>query len=416
MQDGLKLRPSLFSQESKSIFAARSKPLSTYLGQSKASPLLLLAGEHSGDLMGGELLGALHSLGYHSFFGTGGQSMAAQGLELLEDIENMSVVGLVEALGAYPYFKRLSRRLLQEAQKRRIKCAILIDYPGFNLAFAAMLKAQGIQVIYLVSPQIWAWHFSRIHKIKANVDLMLTLFPFEEKIYQNYGVEAYCIGHPLIYRLPRQLLKEKQLPASQSSGKKSLVHIGILPGSRSSEVKRLLPIMLKAASLIHKKHPACRFLIGGINQQLEKYIRQQLSLFPKLPAEYYFASSLRIMQLSKVLVMASGTVSLEASYFKKAMVVLYRTSWINALLISLAARLSCISMPNLLARRHTVPELLQTEVTPSNIMRSVEAFLVNPSYMREVTKELGYVRDKLGTGNPAQKAALHINTFLERRK
>jgi len=371
-------------------------------------PLLIVAGEHSGDLLGGETILALKKLGYDSFLGTGGDAMKAAGAELLETVESMTIIGFVEALKAYPRLKKLALRLADAAQERGVTSAILIDYPGFNLRLAAMLKERGIRVVYLVSPQIWAWHYSRINKIRQYVDLMLTLFPFEKEMYDAEGVESFCIGHPMVFRIPRELRKSKAL---RFKNKKPI--IGLLPGSRGSEISRLLPPMLEAARLLHEDFPKALFLIPGVNPRYENFIREKIAAYPDLPLEYLEGESLRIMATSDVLLLASGTASLEAAFFKKPMVIAYRVGLFNYFIASLVARTRFVGLPNLLAREQVARELLMDEANGENMAQEVARLLNDSGYRGKILRELTFVRKQIGSGNPAARAARRIHRFIQ---
>lgn len=387
---------------------------------SQKGPLLIIAGEHSGDLLGAELLRSLAHLGFSEFVGTGGASMEAQKLETIESIENMTVAGLVEALGLYSRLKKLAKNLCKLARVRKIKTAVLIDYPGFNLRFAAMLKKIGIRVIYLVSPQIWAWNYLRIRRIKKNVDLMLPLFAFEEKIYKKEGVPCHWVGHPLFYHIPRRLAKEQSLAGDRDRGfflrRAGKLNIGILPGSRSNEIKRLLGPMLEAAQLLYEKYPHSCFFLGGVNEKMEDWIKTKLANYARLPIVYYCKRSLRIMEACDVLILASGTASLEAAYFKKPMLILYYSHWIDALLASFFLRVPHLGIVNILLQRQIVPELLQTEITPKNIFQALEQLVEDKNYRRRIIKDLSLMREQLGCGNPARKAARCIADFVSKQK
>ena len=373
-------------------------------------PVLIIAGEHSGDLLGAELMDALASFGIRKFIGTGGVFMLQKGLHIYEHIENMNIVGLIEAFRAYRRLKALADLIIAQALEQKVELAILIDYPGFNLRLAAKLRQTGIRVIYMVSPQIWAWHYSRIKTIKKNVDLMLPLFPFEELIYRAEGVECHCIGHPLVDRIPREIIKEKKLPIPKKNVK---LTIGILPGSRSNEIRYLLDDMLQAAKLLGKDYKNCRFLIAGVSTRWESLIVKKLEKHKDLACEYYIGSSLRIMQASDLLLVASGTATLEGLYFRKPMVLVYRTGWLNTFIASLVTRSRFIGIVNILARRQIIPELLQTEVNPENIYQAAKEIIENNTYRQKIKRELEYVRQQLSAGKPATKAALYIMRYLQ---
>ncbi len=371
-------------------------------------PIMVIAGEHSGDNLAADLIFSLRRRGYRHFFGTGGERMEAAGVELFMRLEEMASMGFTDVLFLYRRLKRLSRRLSAEAKKVQAAAVILVDYPGFNLYMASLLKEQGLKVIYLVSPQLWAWNYRRIHKIEANVDLMLPLFAFEQQLYNSVGVTAHCIGHPLIHSIPQRLLQQERLVLSSATE----ITIALMPGSRRSELLALLPKMLRAARLVQQRYPKARFLIPVADKGLESLVKKKLQRYPQLNLQYFVGRSLRVMEASDILVLASGTVTLEAAYFTKPMILLYRVSWLNLLIAIIFLRVRFIGMVNLLARRQAALELLQTEVTAANICDEICRLKEDGRYRRSLVEELHYVRQQLGEGKPALKAAQLIHKLL----
>lgn len=371
-----------------------------------AEPVLIVAGEHSGDLLGGDVIRALSRLGIKQFFGTGGESMKSAGAEILMDVDSMAVMGFVDALRNYARLKKLARRLVDEAKTRGAKTAVLIDYPGFNLKLAGWLKAAGIRVVFLVSPQLWAWHYSRILKIKKTVDLMLVLFEFEKRIYDEEGIPCECVGHPMIRRIPEQLAKEP--PVALKRGKT----ITLMPGSRRSEIRGLLPAILEAARILKSQFPGLRFLLPNINAELEPWIQEQIQEYPELKIEYLRDRSLRALEACDLVLVASGTATLETAFFLRPMVIVYRTGWINLILASILMRTRYVGIVNILARRPVALELLQTEVTGENIALEARRILEDDAYRRAIVAELEFIKKSLGTGNPAEKAARAIAAFV----
>ncbi len=370
-------------------------------------PVLVVAGEHSGDLLGAAVAKRLHQSGVRDFFGTGGQNMRDARVELLETLENMEVIGFLEAFRAYRRLKALARRLVAEAKSRGTRFALLVDYPGFNLVLARMLHEVGIRTVFLVSPQIWAWNYRRIEGIRRNVDLMLVLFPFEKEIYDREGVPCECIGHPMVERIPRQLAD--QAPITHPRG---VLLVGLLPGSRGSEVKRLFPEMLRAASLIAEKQPQARFLVPLADTRFEQFVQDRLAAYPQLNVEYVGQRSLRVMETVDVAIVASGTATLETAYFRTPMVIVYRVGWFNFLLGSLLARSRFVGLPNLLARRQVAVELLQTEATAENMAAETLRLIEDSGLRKEVAAELAFVRQSLGSGEPATRAASAMVGFI----
>lgn len=365
--------------------------------------ILIIAGEHSGDLLGAALITALRKYGVEKVLATGGPKMFEKGAELVEDLETMDVVGFVEALKAYSRLKKLAKRIVDMCVERKIELAILIDYPGFNLRIAEMLKEKGIRVAYLVSPQIWAWNYKRIESIRKNVDLMLPLFEFEQDLYRSEGIDAKAVGHPLVSEIDHRLQSQPELTYAEKKGKPL---IGLLPGSRVSEIKKLLIPVCEAARLIKKDHPSARFLLPGVNKKAEPFIEETLTKYEDLDIQFLPDRSLRVMQASDLVVLASGTATVETAFFRKPMVIIYRMGIVNFLIASLFIRTRVIGLANLLSKDGPVGlELLQSEVTPDNICKEVNKILADHSYRRSIEQRLDSVRESLGDGKPAVKAA-----------
>lgn len=397
------LKVSTASSETRRKIASAVQPLRR---QQSSETILIVTGEHSGDLLGADVVRYLKRQGFESFFGTGGESMRKEGVEIVQDIESMTVFGFIEAIKNYRRLKALAKRLVDLAIDKRAGTAVLVDYPGFNLRIAEMLHKAGIKVVFLVSPQLWAWHQSRIKTIQKNVDLMLVLFEFEKKMYDEAGVPCEWIGHPMIRRIPERLAQESPIPLRRGKT------VALMPGSRASEINRLLPDMLEGARLLLKGYPGVRFLLPNINPHAEPTIQALLENYSDLKVEYLKDRSLRVLEACDVVMIASGTATLEAAYFLRPMVILYRVSWANLLLATAVIRTRFIGMVNLLARRQAALELLQTEVTPENIAREVVRIFEDESYRRSMVSELEYVKHALGSGNPGEKAARAIASFV----
>ncbi|MCB1168046.1 MAG: lipid-A-disaccharide synthase, partial [Leptospiraceae bacterium] len=213
------------------------------------------------------------------------------------------------------------------------------------------------------------------------------------------GVEAHCVGHPLVYRVGQQL--KEQEPIASFGGKT----VGLLPGSRRSEISRLLPPMLEAARKLKEKFPKIRFLLPGVNQEAQKSVDDMIAQYDDLKIESMPGRSLRVMEASDLLILSSGTATMEAAYFGTPMVVLYKVGWINFFIISMVIRTRVIGMVNLLARRQVAVELLQTEVTPDTIFKHASDILESPALQSAIRSELEFVKHSLGKGRPATEAA-----------
>jgi lipid-A-disaccharide synthase len=369
--------------------------------------ILIVAGEHSGDSLGGELIKELkkgNSL--VQFFGIGGASMISEGVQSLYDIEEMNVIGFSGILFKYHKLRKIANQLVKECIVKKVKYVILIDYPGFNLELSSMLKKSNpdIKVIFYVSPQIWAWRFNRIHKIKDYVDLQLLLFPFEKKIYDKYNIPNVVVGHPLMGKMKEQLEGGIEIPISES--KKRIV---LMPGSRSGEIRRLLPILLDVASVLHSNHPDLDFLIPGINEKESNFIENSIETFrinhPNIPISYHFNNSARCLEKSDLVILSSGTATLEVAYFKKPMIILYINSFLTHFIGKRVLLIPYVGLVNILAEKFIVKEFLQGECNTSNITKEANHILDDATYRESMIAYVSQIGESLGTGDASKKAS-----------
>lgn len=394
------------SRSKNSVAIANKIDLSIY----RNSQVLIIAGEHSGDLLGSDVVTEMKKAGYTSFFGTGGDTMQMAGVELIEHVDSMTVIGFVEVIRAYRRLKALATHLTNLALERNTKLVILIDYPGFNLRLAAMIKAQNreIQIIYVVSPQIWAWKYNRIKSIRENVDLMLTLFEFEKQIYDKENVKSEWIGHPMVNRIPQYL--KHQEPIAKHRG----FTLAILPGSRRSECKMLLPEFLEAARILKQSYSNLRILIPFVDQRLFEFGSEYLTGYEDLNLEISVANSLSVLQAADIVFIASGTATLEAAYFRKPMVICYRSRWLNVLIASMVMRTRFIGLPNLLAGEQVALELLQTEVQPEAIAAEGLRLLKQKRERDRIINRLNQIIFAPKKRKPSVLAVQYIEKHLQR--
>ncbi|TGK19384.1 lipid-A-disaccharide synthase [Leptospira fluminis] len=386
---------------------------------------LFLAGEHSGDLLGGELIHELKKTYPESpFFGVGGPRMMEEGFDSIENMEELSVIGFTAVLFKYKFLKSLMERIVEEATARSCTHAVLVDYPGFNLRLARRLKALGIKVIFYVSPQLWAWKFNRIYMIRECVDLMLVLFPFEKELYDKYGVRSVFVGHPIAQRIKEKIKKEAVFPETGENKPSSMYIVTLMPGSRSGEIRRILQTLLQTAKLLHealekeKKH--VRFLLPNINAKEEEFILRSIekisALTPNLNVEYSFDRSLRAIEASDLVLVASGTATLEVVYFEKPMVILYKVSFLTYLIASQVIRTPYIGLVNILSGRETARELIQAECTPEMAFEESLAILKNKKYRHAMIEEISSVKRSLGDEATSRNAAKAVVHFIKEKR
>ncbi len=376
----------------------------------QAASLLMVAAEASGDQHGGALVRALReSFPQLKVYGVGGDHMRAAGVETLFDVQALNVVGVVEVLAKVPSGLRMAHQLLRAAARRGTQVAVLIDAPGFNLTFARFAKRAGLSVVYYISPQIWAWGQGRVKRVARYVDKMLTLFPFEVPFYTAAGVDAEYVGHPLLdhlYHLPtpeqaaRRLGLDAQAPI-----------IALLPGSRRQELCSLLPTMLTAFQRIQQHLPHTQGIIPVAPTLAMDEVQQFLTHYP-IPLTVIPGQSHTVLRAAHVALVASGTATLEAGLIGTPMVVVYK---IHPITMWLARRVLCIpyiGLVNIVAGRPVVPELLQEALCPQTLAALALHCLEHPEVAQHVRQELALLRQTLGTGEGARRAAACVGQFL----
>lgn len=369
--------------------------------------LYFVAGEASGDEHGAALMSALRDLKPDTaFHGRGGPQMKAIAGDTFTDwIGDAAVVGLWEVVKHAGYFREQFARALDEIDADKPDAVVLIDYPGFNLRLARRLRKQstGLKIIYYISPQVWAWNRGRIRQMARYLDLMLCIFPFEAELYNLSGLRTIFVGHPMIENLARRQTGEQRDPNL----------IGLFPGSRSREVKKIFPVMLKAIGEIIAQRPSTRFEVAAASATLARDI-QGLLARSHLPhrARVVTGDSSGTMQRTFAGMVASGTATLEAAYFRLPFVLVYKVSWPTYFAARLLMRTRFLGMPNVLADREIVPEFLQHEARPKAIATSVLELVNNPHTCQQMIVEFDAVIAKLGEAGASAKAAQAILSEL----
>ncbi|WP_419535893.1 lipid-A-disaccharide synthase [Endozoicomonas sp.] len=327
----------------------------------------LVAGEASGDILGAGLIREIKQHFPDAYcYGIGGPLMQSEGFDSLFPMERLSVMGLVEVLGRLRELLGIRKQLRERLIADQPDVFIGIDAPDFNLALERKLKAAGIPTVHYVSPQVWAWREGRLKKIRHSVDHILALLPFEVDYYRGHDVPVTFVGHPLADQIsmnPDQDAARQILGVSNGGGPV----IGLLPGSRKAEVSKLGHLFLETARLLRKDFPDARFLIPCANERRKKQILPIVSEFPDLDVTVYDGQSQSVMAASDAILIASGTAVLEAALHKKPLVVSYKMAPLSFAIISRMVKVKYVSLPNLLADRELVPEVLQDDATPENL-------------------------------------------------
>ncbi len=372
----------------------------------------MIAGEASGDLHGSHLVKEMLSLDPTlQFYGVGGEKMKNEGVELIADSKEMAVVGITEVLLKLKRIYQIYRKLKNSLTANSPSLVILIDYPDFNLRFAREAKKKNIPIVYYISPQVWAWRKGRIKKIGRLIKKMIVIFPFEKKIYEEAQIDVDFVGHPLLDSIRSQFSREEAF--QQFSLTSGVTTIGLLPGSRMNEVKRHLPPMIEAIPLISKQINPVQFIIPvapgldlGEVQNLVGSKRENIRVVEN--------NIYDVMRISDVVIVASGTATIEAAIMGAPMIVVYRVSPLTYLLGKMLIKVKNIGMVNIIAGKTVVPELIQKDVTPEKITSAVVQILENPSKQEEIKKELSSLKEKIGNPGASFRAAQIIISLLQR--
>ncbi|QDE91477.1 lipid-A-disaccharide synthase [Myxococcus xanthus] len=372
--------------------------------------ILVVAGEASGDTHAAELVAALRARRPDlTFFGMGGARLAAQGVELLFDAREVSVMGITEVLPRIPRILQILKGLAEAAAERKPDVAILVDIPDFNLRLAKKLKALGIPVAYYVSPMIWAWRRGRVRTIKRLVDRMLCILPFEEDFYREAGVSARYVGSPVVEQVPSP---DTATAFRERLGlSKDAPTLALLPGSRMGEIRRLLPDMVEAAKRLSAERPGLQVVVplAPTIDREEITSRFEGSGVTPILVE---GRAPEVVGASDAAVVASGTAVLEAGLMQRPLVVVYRVSLITYWVGRLMLKVAFVSLINLLAGRRVVPELLQAEMTPERIAEEVRRVWIPGAPREEMLQGLAEMRGRLGETGAATRAAESVLELL----
>lgn len=378
--------------------------------------LMFLAGEDSGDQHAARVLRELKVLAPGTtFFGYGGQRMQKEGMELLFNLaQDLPVIGISQVLANYPKLRRLLTSAGKLLEERRPDALVLVDYPGFNLRLAAKARQLGIPVVYYISPQVWAWHQSRLKVIAKNVDHMLVILPFEQEIFRRAGVAATYVGHPLCDDTEEIAPRQQTLEALGLSPDSLL--IGLIPGSRRGEIERHLPVLLEAARLIRLDLPGARFVLPKAATIERAALEERLREFPELGvvvAEERLKSVRAAMDFA---ICKSGTSTLELGMLGIPMVIIYRVSMVTLAVAKVVLKIRHIGLVNIVAGREIVPELLQDRATPGEIARETLDILKSPARLETIRSGLREVRKLLGGPGASHRAAEIIVQVAQTRK
>lgn len=369
----------------------------------KLDSILIVAGEVSGDIQGAKLVAELKELSPGiKITGIGGDNMKSAGVELLHHVREMSFLGFSEIIKHLPFIRRVLNELTHWIEMNRPSAVVLIDYPGFNLKLARRAKKLGCKVIYYISPQIWAWGKSRIKKIARFVDLMIVVFPFEEKLYKDYGINVEFVGHPMLEGLDNTSTKAKFFEKHKLDERKTL--IGLLPGSRLQEVERLYPTMLEAVEKMRTNSTELQS-VTSLSPALDKEIYSSIE-----QGKYavHSTDTHDVMKHSDLLIVASGSATLESAFFGTPLIIVYRLSPISWFLGNLLVNINSIGLVNIVAGENIAPEILQSDLTADRLAEEALSIITNDNISSAMSEKLSGVKKLLGEPGASMKAAKSI--------
>lgn len=370
----------------------------------RTTKVMIVAGEASGDLHGSllvrEMLNINPALEFH---GIGGKKMKQAGVQLLADAADIGVVGVTEAIAKLGTFIEIISGIKKSMDRLKPSLMVLIDFPDFNLNIVAKAaKKRGIPVFYYISPQVWAWRKGRVKQIKKLVDRMAVILPFEVDFYASYGFRAQYVGHPLVDKVkssftPAQARREFGLSETQTT-------IGLLPGSRSAEVRRLLPEMIKAARIISSRIPGAQYIVPLADTLKHESVSGAISR-AGIDAKIFSGRTYDVLAACDLAIVTSGTATLEAALLAVPMVIVYKMSILSALIGKLIINPEYIGLANIIAGKSVVPELIQLNATGPRIATEALAILLNRDKKLKMIQELKSIGEKLGEPGAAPRAA-----------
>ena len=366
--------------------------------------IYFVAGEASADNHAAALMYSLRELDADLYFiGRGGPQMRKIAGEQFKNwIDDAAVLGLWEVIRKYGYFREQFHETLNEIHESKPDAIVLIDYPGFNLRLARALRKQSPRqkIIYYISPQVWAWNRGRIKKMARFLDLMLCIFPFEADLYNKSGLRAVFVGHPMIERLrARKIDTERD---------RNL--IGLFPGSRMREVRKIFPVMLESVPELQKQNRPMRFEVAAASEELAREMRKMLDQRgqDQQSIQIKVGETAALMQRAFAGIVASGSATLEAAYFRLPFVLIYKVAWPTYLAARLVVSVKYLGMPNVLAGREVVPEFIQHRARPDAIVKAVRQLIEQANARDRMISEFDRIVGKLGEGGASDQAARAI--------
>jgi lipid-A-disaccharide synthase len=375
-----------------------------------AKTIYFVAGEASADNHGAALIRALRNADVDlRFIGRGGPQMkAVAGQNFQNWIEKSGVLGLWEVIKHYGYFRKQFHETLKEIETAKPNAVVLIDYPGFNLRLACALSASANattdkpKIIYYISPQVWAWNRGRIKKMARWLDLMLCIFPFEAELYNQSGLRTIFVGHPMIERLAAKKIDIQRDPDL----------VGLFPGSRAREVRKIFPILIETARELCEAKPNLRFEVAAASDELAREMKETLDSQDRHLFGIKVGQTAEIMQRAYVGIVASGSATLEAAYFRMPFALIYKVAWPTYFAGRLLVKVKYLGMPNVLADREVVPEFIQHRAKPQELAKATLRLLDDPIAREQMISAFDKIAAQLGETGASERAAKAILTEI----
>ena len=373
--------------------------------------IMISAGEASGDMHAAAFVKELQlSLETYEFYGLGGPQLEALGMELLVDCRDIAVVGIVEVLIRYRYLLSKLKILRQQLHSNPPDLLVLVDYPDFNLKLAETAKKLGIKVLFYISPQVWAWRPKRVTRIGQLVDMMAVLFPFEEVFYKRENIPVRFVGHPLVDEAKSTMSRDEARQLCGINNDKP--SIALLPGSRTGEVSRVLPIMIKTAELLHQTSPEINYVLPlakTLDDRLVDSDIQSSSIKINIVKDHAYD----VMNACDALLCASGTATLEAAMIGTPFAITYRVHPLSYFIFKRLVTVPDIGLINVVAGKRIVQEFVQNEAQPPIIVKELNRLLFDQTYRKQMFTELETVKQKMGESGGAANVAELIIEMLD---
>src|SRR6266404_4810131 len=382
-----------------------------------AKTIYFVAGEASADNHGAALMRALRKADVDlRFVGRGGPQMKAVAGDNFQNwIDKSGVLGLWEVIKHYGYFRKQFHETLDEIGASKPNAVVLIDYPGFNLRLARTLRKRlpAQKIIYYISPQVWAWNRGRIKKMARWLDLMLCIFPFEADLYNQSGLRTIFVGHPMIERLRES---KSRLRGTDYGGQVDIQRdsnlVGLFPGSRGREVRKIFPILIQTSRELRQSKPKLRFEVAAASDELATEMEEMLAPRDRHLFGIKVGQTAEIMQHAFVGIVASGSATLEAAYFRMPFALIYKVAWPTYLAGRLLVKVRYLGMPNVLADKQVVPEFIQHRAKPQDLAKAILQLLNNPMARERMISEFDKIAAQLGESGASERAAKPILTEI----